>query len=120
MKKMARHEGVRPPTSPLRTALQAAALPAELSVLRTGCRGWIRTGDRELMRLVGTAGLPYPAYLASREGLEPSAFGFGDHCAANCATEIFLEWSVYEDLNLGALRPKRSALTGLSHTPQSS
>ena len=36
------------------------------------------------MKLVGTTRLPHSAYLAPREGLEPSAFGFGDHCAANC------------------------------------
>lgn len=127
-----------------RTAFQAVALPTELSVQESGCRGWIRTSDLELisapspgfakppegvrgilgtaqrflMRLVGTTGLPYPAYLASREGLEPSAFGFGDHCAANCATEILHGWSVYEDLNLGPLRPKRSALTRLGYTPK--
>ena len=41
------------------------------------------------LRLARTAGLLYSAKVASREGVEPSTFGFGGRCAANCATEIF-------------------------------
>ena len=88
--------------------------------MQTGSRGWIRTSDLELMRLVRTARLLYSANLAPREGIEPSIFGFGDRCAASCATEISAcsrIWSACEDSNLGPLRPKRSALIWLSYMP---
>ena len=48
--------------------------------------------------------------MASREGVEPSTFGFGGRCAAGCATEIQERWCRQKDLNLPRPRLQRGAL----------
>ena len=72
------------------TALQAVALPTELPM-----RDWLQRLDLNQRSR---------AYETREDDRTPLL----------CC----IYWSVYKDLNLGPLRPKRSALTRLSYTPK--